>query len=189
MNNDQKQPNILWICTDQMRFDTIQSLGNPYIRTPQADRLVKEVWLSQGHIRNVSCSPSRASFLTGRYPRTTGVTKNGGAYFPKGEVLVTKMLADAGYQCGLIGKLHLSASRDRIEQRQRRLHCLQVEPYALSGFIGRINTKCGWSQMMSIGRKHIKALKGGLKNGTTTQRGVQKKQFALSQRPIRILGC
>ena len=34
------RPNILWICTDQQRFDTIHSLGNPHIRTPNLDRLV-----------------------------------------------------------------------------------------------------------------------------------------------------
>ena len=38
--NDDR-PNILWFCTDQQRFDTINSLGNPYIRTPNLDKLVE----------------------------------------------------------------------------------------------------------------------------------------------------
>ena len=35
-----KMPNVLWICTDQQRYDTIHALGNKYIRTPNIDRLV-----------------------------------------------------------------------------------------------------------------------------------------------------
>lgn len=114
----QQKPNILWFCTDQQRFDTIGALNNPYIRTPNLDRLVREgVAFTRAYAQATVCSPSRASFLTGRYPRTTRVTKNGAPYFPQDEVLVTKLLADAGYDCGLIGKLHLSGIIDRIEPR------------------------------------------------------------------------
>ena len=35
-----KMPNILWICTDQQRYDTIHALGNEHIRTPNMDKLV-----------------------------------------------------------------------------------------------------------------------------------------------------
>jgi arylsulfatase A-like enzyme len=107
------RPNILWICTDQQRYDTIQSLGNPHIRTPNIDRLVQEgVAFTNAYAQSTICSPSRASFLTGRYPRTTRVTKNGAPYFPADEILVTKLLANAGYDCGLVGKLHLSSNRN-----------------------------------------------------------------------------
>jgi arylsulfatase len=109
----QEKPNILWICTDQQRFDTIRSLGNTTINTPNIDRLVEQgVAFTRAYVQCTVCSPSRASFLTGRYPRTTRVTKNGAPYFPQDEVLVTKLLADAGYDCGLIGKLHLSSIRN-----------------------------------------------------------------------------
>lgn len=115
---ERKRPNILWICTDQQRFDTIGALNNPYINTPNMDRLVKEgVAFTRAYAQSTVCSPSRASFLTGRYPRTTRVTRNGAPYFPQDEVLITKLLADDGYDCGLIGKLHLSAIHNRIEPR------------------------------------------------------------------------
>lgn len=113
-----QQPNILWFCTDQQRFDTIGALNNPYIHTPNLDRLVREgVAFNRAYAQSTICSPSRASFLTGRYPRTTRVTKNGAPYFPQDEVLVTKLLAEDGYDCGLIGKLHLSGIINRIEPR------------------------------------------------------------------------
>jgi len=36
------RPNILWFCTDQQRYDTISALGNPFLSTPNLDRLVRE---------------------------------------------------------------------------------------------------------------------------------------------------
>lgn len=106
-----RRPNILWFCSDQQRWDTIGALGNPHVRTPHLDRLVAEgVAFTRAYVQSPICTPSRASFLTGRYPASHHVHRNGNAYFPSQEVLVTRLLADAGYDCGLAGKLHLSAA-------------------------------------------------------------------------------
>lgn len=111
------RPNILWICTDQQRFDSIRAFGNQLVNTPNLDRLVSEgVAFTNAFCQAPVCTPSRASFLTGRYPRTTRTRQNGQC-IPEDEVLVTKMLADEGYDCGLSGKLHLSACCRRVEQR------------------------------------------------------------------------
>ncbi len=112
------RPNILWLCTDQQRFDTIRSLGNQRIRTPNIDQLVEQgVAFTQAYCQSPVCTPSRASFLTGRYPRTTRCRQNGQT-IPADEVLVSKMFADAGYRCGLAGKLHLaSCSEGKPEVR------------------------------------------------------------------------
>ncbi len=113
-----RRPNILWICTDQQRFDTIHALGNPHIRTPHLDRLVAEgVAFTRAYAQSPICTPSRASFLTGCYPSTLHVNRNGAARFPASERLITRRLADAGYDCGLAGKLHLSAAYGRVEER------------------------------------------------------------------------
>ena len=105
--NDQR-PNILWICTDQQRYDTIRALGNNHIRTPNLDRLAAEgVAFSRAYCQAPICTPSRASFLTGRYPSTVHVNRNGNAYCPDDIGLITRTLADEGYDCGLAGKLHL----------------------------------------------------------------------------------
>ena len=109
-------PNILWICTDQQRFDTIGALGNPYVSTPNLDRLAAEgAAFTHAYCQSPICTPSRASFLTGLYPSTVHINGNGLESFPPHPPLVTKRLADLGYDCGLIGKLHLSSAYQRIE--------------------------------------------------------------------------
>jgi arylsulfatase len=112
------RPNILWICSDQQRFDSIGALGNRHIRTPNIDRLVAEgVAFTQAYCQSPVCTPSRASFLTGRYPRTTRCRQNGQT-LPAEERLLTRIFADAGYVCGLAGKLHLASCSDgKVEER------------------------------------------------------------------------
>ncbi|MFP6668571.1 MAG: sulfatase-like hydrolase/transferase [Pirellulales bacterium] len=112
------KPNILWICTDQQRYDTIAALGNDLIRTPHIDRLVRSgVAFMRAFCQSTVCAPSRASYLTGRYPRTTGCRQNG-QMLPARERLISRMLADAGYVCGLAGKQHLASCSDgKVESR------------------------------------------------------------------------
>lgn len=113
------RPNILWICTDQQRYDTIGALNNPHVSTPNIDRLVREgVAFNYAYCQSPICTPSRASFLTGMYPAIVRLTRNGNDDFPAGHPpLVTKLLANDGYICGLIGKLHLTSAYRRIEKR------------------------------------------------------------------------
>ncbi len=108
-----KTPNILWICTDQQRFDTLGCYGDRFVSTPNLDRLAAEgVLFETAFCQSPVCTPSRASFLTGRYPRTTRCRQNGQC-IPEDEVLVTRLLREAGYACGLSGKLHTSACNPR----------------------------------------------------------------------------
>ena len=103
------RPNVLWICSDQQRFDTLGCYGNSFVQTPNLDRLAAGgVLFENAFCQNPVCTPSRSSFLTGRYPRTCRGRQNGQS-ISADEVLVTKLLRDAGYVCGLSGKLHLSA--------------------------------------------------------------------------------
>ncbi len=112
------RPNILWYCTDQQRFDTIGALGNPYVRTPVIDDLVREgVAFTHVYCQSPICTPSRSSFMTGLYPSRLHNTRNGNNRFPTGTPVITKLIADAGYHCGLVGKFHLQSSGKRTEPR------------------------------------------------------------------------
>jgi len=115
------RPNILWICTDQQRYDTIGALGNPHLRTPNLDELAATgVAFAHAHCQSPICTPSRASFLTGMYPDTVHGCINGNDHWDEAAPLVTATLAEAGYDCGLAGKLHLSSAQGRIEKRPRQ---------------------------------------------------------------------
>jgi len=114
---DKSMPNVLWICTDQQRYDTIAALGNPLVHTPSLDGLVSQgVTFTHAFAQSTVCTPSRAAFMTSRYPHLTGARGNG-FNIRNNEVPITKRFQDFGYYCGLIGKLHLSACQNRVERR------------------------------------------------------------------------
>jgi choline-sulfatase len=103
-----KKPNVLWLCTDQQRTDTLRCYGNPLVETPNIDKLASMgVLFEQAYCQSPVCTPSRASFMTGRYARTTRCRQNG-QMIPEDERLVSKMFEENGYICGLAGKLHLA---------------------------------------------------------------------------------
>ena len=114
------QPNILWYCSDQQRFDTIGALNNPHVHTPRLDAFMKEsVTFDYAYCQSPICTPSRTSFLTGMYPSAVGVNGNGNDTWPAHyeDRLVTNMLSRAGYDCGLVGKLHLAGAANGRESR------------------------------------------------------------------------
>jgi len=97
------QPNIILIITDQQRYDTINALGFPYMDTPNLDRLVDEgVSFDNCHITAPSCAPARASLFTGYYPHVTGIMRNADLW----QHSWVELLADEGYHCVNIGKMH-----------------------------------------------------------------------------------
>ena len=98
-----KRPNIIFIITDQQRFDTIAALGFPYMETPHLDRLVHEgVTLTNCHISAPSCAPSRASLFTGHYPHTTGILRNADRW----EHSWIEQLHQSGYRTINVGRMH-----------------------------------------------------------------------------------
>lgn len=101
------RPNVLLFVTDQQRYDTLGCYGNPYVDTPNLDKFAKSgILFNRAYCQTPICTPSRASFLTGRYPRTTRCRQNG-QLIPADERLVSKALTENGYYCSLVGKLHL----------------------------------------------------------------------------------
>lgn len=136
--------NILWICTDQQRYDTLGCYGNKYVKTPNIDRLAAMgMRFDRAYCQSPVCAPSRASFLTGRYPRTCRLRQNG-QDIPSDELLIPKVLADNGYMCGLSGKLHISACNQAA--------CKVMEPRVNDGYHyfrwshhpGSINSRNNW---------------------------------------------
>jgi arylsulfatase len=105
----QIRPNILFITTDEQRFDCMGCYGNALIRTPNMDRIAQEgVRFERGYVQNPMCMPSRMSLMTGRYCSEHGVNINC-VGLPEHEQAQTFMqsLKDAGYTTAAIGKMHM----------------------------------------------------------------------------------
>ena len=114
-----ERPNILLICTDQQRYDSLGCYGNPDVKTPNIDSLAADgVRVQTCYVQNPVCAPSRASLMTGTYPHVNGVWANGVA-LGDDQPLFTRALGESGYDCGLVGKLHLTPAFGG--QTERRL--------------------------------------------------------------------
>ena len=102
-----RKPNVLFIMTDQQRYDCVAANGNDIIQTPHLDRLAaRSANFSRAFVQAPVCVPARASFFTGRYAHAH---RNRVNYTPidRRTVLLPARLRAAGYQTALIGKLHL----------------------------------------------------------------------------------
>ncbi|MEM7314486.1 MAG: sulfatase-like hydrolase/transferase, partial [Planctomycetota bacterium] len=87
-----RPPNIVLIIADDMNWDDCGAYGHPSIRTPNIDRLADEGLLFQhAYLTTSSCSPSRASIITGKYPHNTGAEQLHWP-IPKGSVTFVEKL-------------------------------------------------------------------------------------------------
>jgi arylsulfatase A-like enzyme len=103
---------ILFVTTDQQRYDALGVTGNRFTRTPVVDALARGGLLyHRAHVQNVTCMPSRATMLTGQHPYTHGVVANG-VGLPEDAPSVAALLRDAGYRTALIGKAHFDPHLD-----------------------------------------------------------------------------
>jgi len=104
-----KRPNILFITTDEQRFDTLGCYGNSIIHTPSLDRIANEgVRFDRCYVQNPMCMPSRMSIMTGRYPSEHGCNINCVGIPPhEQEQTMMACLHRAGYYTAAIGKMHM----------------------------------------------------------------------------------
>lgn len=101
------RPNIIFILSDDHRWDAMSCMGHPFIKTPNLDRLAREgVHFKNAFVTTSLCSPSRASFLTGQYAHTHGV-KNNLTTWKDGNVTFLELMKKAGYDTAFIGKWHM----------------------------------------------------------------------------------
>jgi arylsulfatase A-like enzyme len=104
---------ILFITTDQMRFDSLGCNGGRIARTPAIDKLAREgINYSRCHAQNVVCMPARATMITGQYVSTHGVWMNG-VPLPIDAPSVARLLKEKkGYRTALLGKAHFEPFLD-----------------------------------------------------------------------------
>lgn len=118
-------PNIIFIMTDDQQQNAMSAYGNTILKTPNLDRIGTEgMRFTEMFVTNSLCAPSRASFLTGLYSHTHGVTTNGasGSIFRNQPGLKDEqetfvhLLRRAGYHTALVGKWHLRSLPTGFDQ-------------------------------------------------------------------------
>jgi len=103
----QTRPNILLICTDQMRADMMGCAGHPVVQTPTLDRLAgRGVRLPRAYCSAPVCIPTRVSMFSGLYPHSFGKVAHIRMPIDPRIRMLPAYLADAGYRTGIVGKTH-----------------------------------------------------------------------------------
>ncbi|MDR3406073.1 MAG: sulfatase [Chthoniobacter sp.] len=157
----ERKPNLVVVIADQWRAQAFGFAGDPNVKTPNFDALAK---VSVRCVNAVSgmpvCSPTRASYLTGQRPLTHGVFLNDVPLDPNA-VTIGKVMHDAGYDTGFIGKWHVDGhGRLSFIPRERRqgfdywkvLEC--THNYTDSIFYGDTSDKLHWSGYDAIDQTH-----------------------------------
>lgn len=99
--------NIVLLMGDDHGWEETGYNGHPHVKTPVLDDMAKTCFrFDNFHAAHPSCSPTRASFMTGRHPNRMGTFNPGFSIRPE-EITIAQVLAKAGYHCGHFGKWHL----------------------------------------------------------------------------------
>ena len=112
LQGQEKRPNFVLFITDDVSAEDLGCYGDEIAKTPNLDRMAKEGRLFHRAMLTISsCSPSRCSLITGRYPHNTGAPELHTS-LPEGQPLFPKQLREAGYYTALSGKHHMGKNAD-----------------------------------------------------------------------------
>lgn len=107
--NAADRPNVILLMGDDHGWEETGYNGHPHVKTPVLDEIAATgLCLENFYAGHPSCSPTRASFLTGRHPNRMGTFAPGWSFRPE-EITIAHILSHAGYHCGHFGKWHLGA--------------------------------------------------------------------------------
>lgn len=115
-NENEKQPNIIFIMSDDHAYQAISAYGSKLIQTPNIDRLAKEGMLfTNSCVTNSICAPSRATILTGTHTHINGKIDN---FFPFDTTQITfpQLFQKNGYKTSMFGKLHFGNNPKGVDE-------------------------------------------------------------------------
>jgi arylsulfatase len=163
-NSSGPKPNVLFIMTDQQRADTIASLGNQHIYTPNLDRLVRRgAAFTNAYSTCPVCVPARYTIRTGCEPYTTGIYSNGQPNLVEGQAegmedrcgrYLARTMAGLGYRTFKVGKSH---THPKYEDQGFEVHLHSEEMYgsqedrmqdAYASFIAKQHPALDWVEAL-----------------------------------------
>ena len=104
---EKRRPNLVVLIADDLAWGDVGPFGHKTIRTPHLDRLARQgLRFTRAYVTASSCSPSRASLLTGRYPHQTDAEQLHWPV-PANQITFVERLRAAGYWAAAVGKWHL----------------------------------------------------------------------------------
>ena len=104
------RPNFVFFITDDISAEDLGAYGNTFAKTPNLDRIASEgLVFDNAYLTTSSCSPSRCSIVTGRYPHNTGAPELH-INLPEDQVTFIQKLTDAGYYTVISGKNHMNSA-------------------------------------------------------------------------------
>ena len=107
-----KPRNVVYILSDDHRYDAMGFMGHSFLKTPNMDLMARNgVHLKNAFVTTSLCSPSRASILTGLYTHKHRVIDNN-RLVPPGTKFFPQWLQKAGYATAFIGKWHMGGETD-----------------------------------------------------------------------------
>lgn len=111
INNEKKQPNIIYILADDLGYAELGCYGNTFNETPNLDKLAQDgIRFTNAYAAQTVSSPSRAAMLTGLYPPRTGIIDylrpDDAKHLGEQYTTIPEVLRDNGYNTVIIGKWH-----------------------------------------------------------------------------------
>lgn len=139
---EDRRPNFVFMMVDDLGIGDLGCYGNKTLKTPNIDRLAEDGVKLTHHIAAASlCTPSRAAFLTGRYPIRSGLYSSGRNLvfifnavpggLPSTEFTFAKLAQQQGYETALIGKWHLGLNCHSSDD-----HCHHPSAHGFNYFFG-----------------------------------------------------
>ncbi len=123
----QNQPNLLFIMTDQQRWDAMGCSGG-WVSTPALDRIAAGgVRFANCVTNSPVCIPARVSLATGHYPHSTGVWTNTRYTLPADTSTWLQAIRQAGYRTSLFGKTHLHPHQGDLREGEPLLHAYGLD--------------------------------------------------------------
>lgn len=120
-----KPHNVVFVITDDQRWDGAGFMGHPFLRTPNLDRLARQgAFCSAAFVTTALCCPSRATMLSGMYAHRHGVLDNQTELDPSIPSLPV-LLQAAGYDTAYVGKWHMGKSSSEPRPGWGRWACFR----------------------------------------------------------------